>query len=82
MEMRLVLLLAIAVSTGSATPPNFVFIFADDQAWNGLSSRMIRDLPESGSDYHLTPNTDSLGLVGMTFSSAYAAVPNPTPSPQ
>ena len=78
--MRFVLFLAIAVSAGSAAPPNFVFIFADDQAWNGLSRRMIRDLPESGSDYHRTPNIDSLGLEGMTFSRAYAAAPKCEPS--
>ena len=70
----------VAALTATATPPNFVFILADDQAWNGLSRRMIRNLPESGSDYHRTPNIDLLAREGMTFSRAYAAAPKCEPS--
>ena len=66
--------------TAGAAPPNFVFILADDQAWNGLSRRMIRSLPESGSDFHRTPNIDRLAREGMTFSRAYAAAPKCEPS--
>jgi len=53
---RICLFLLAAMSAAAAAPPNFVFILADDQAWNGLSKRMIRDMPESGSDNHRTPN--------------------------
>ena len=73
-------LLTVAALTAAAAPPNFVFILADDQAWNGLSRRMIRNLPESGSDFHRTPNIDRLGREGMTFSRAYAAAPKCEPS--
>lgn len=31
--------------------PNFVFILADDQGWNALSTRMDPDAPGSGSTY-------------------------------
>ncbi len=41
---------------------------------------MIRDLPESGSDYHRTPSIDRLAREGMTFSRAYAAAPKCEPS--
>lgn len=60
--MKLQRLLGLAAICGSVATaqPNFVFILADDQAWNGLSRRMARDLPESGSDYHRTPNIDRL----------------------
>ncbi len=74
------LALLAALSTAVAAPPNFVFILADDQGWNGLSRRMIRDLPESGSDFHRTPNIDLLARQGMTFSRAYAAAPKCEPS--
>ena len=76
-------LLTLAATAGlvaASAAPNFVFILADDQAWNGLSRRMIRDLPESGSDYHSTPNIDRLAGEGMTFSRAYAAAPKCEPS--
>lgn len=76
----LVLSATAALSTLAAAPPNFVFILADDQAWNGLSKRMIRDLPQSGSDFHRTPNIDRLAAEGMTFSRAYAAAPKCEPS--
>ena len=79
MTIRICLLMAAAL-TADAAPPNFVFILADDQAWNGLSRRMIRNLPESGSDFHRTPNIDRLAREGMTFSHAYAAAPKCEPS--
>lgn len=52
MNRRIALFLVAAATTLPAAAPNFVFILADDQAWNGLSTRMIADVPESGSDYH------------------------------
>ena len=76
----LLLSAAAALSTLAAAPPNFVFILADDQAWNGLSRRMDRDLPQSGSDFHRTPNIDRIAAEGMTFSRAYAAAPKCEPS--
>ena len=79
MRVRL-LVLSAATAWIAAAAPNFVFILADDQAWNGLSKRMIPHLPESGSDYHRTPNIDRLASQGMTFSRAYAAAPKCEPS--
>lgn len=80
MTRRICLFLLAAMSAAAAAPPNFVFILADDQAWNGLSKRMIPDMPESGSDYHRTPNIDRLAAEGMTFSRAYSAAPKCEPS--
>ncbi len=79
-RINVVLLAIAAVPIAAATPPNFVFILSDDQAWNGLSKRMIADLPESGSDYHRTPNIDRLASEGMTFSRAYAPAPKCEPT--
>ncbi len=53
--------------------PNFVFILADDQGWNGLSTQMDPDLPGSGSTYYRTPNLDKLASQGMRFSRAYSS---------
>lgn len=80
MNLRIVLFLVAVATTLPAAAPNFVFILADDQAWNGLSTRMIADLPESGSDHHRTPHIDRLAREGMTFSRAYAAAPKCEPS--
>ena len=55
--------------------PNFVFILADDQAWNGLSVRMIAGDDASKSRATHTPNTQKLADRGVTFSQAYAAHP-------
>jgi arylsulfatase A-like enzyme len=55
--------------------PNFVFILADDQAWNGLSVRMIAGDDASKSRTTQTPNTQKLADRGVVFSQAYAAHP-------
>ncbi|NBX33085.1 MAG: hypothetical protein EBR07_10240, partial [Planctomycetes bacterium] len=57
------------------TLPNFVFILADDQAWNGLSVRMIAGDNASKSRTTHTPNTQKLADRGVIFSQAYAAHP-------
>jgi arylsulfatase A len=57
------------------TLPNFVFILADDQAWNGLSVRMIAGDDASKSRTTHTPNTQKLADSGVVFSQAYAAHP-------
>ena len=57
------------------TSPNFILILTDDQGWNGTSVQMMDDEPKSKSDYHETPNLESLAERGMRFSSAYASAP-------
>ena len=61
-------------ATGQALP-NFVFILADDQAWNGLSVPMIAGNSASKSRENRTPNMEKLAASGMVFSQAYAAHP-------
>lgn len=43
-------------STGTPVHPNFVFVLADDQGWNGTSVQMMDGEPLSKSDYMETPN--------------------------
>ena len=62
------------------TSPNFILILTDDQGWNGTSVQMMDDEPKSKSDYHETPNLESLAERGMRFSSAYASAPVCSPS--
>lgn len=64
----------------SQNNPNFIFILADDQGWNGTSVMMDPNNPESKSDYHETPNLERLALAGMRFSRAYAPAPKCSPS--
>ena len=40
--------------------PNFIFILADDQGWNGTSVKMIEDNELSKSDYYETPNIEKI----------------------
>ena len=40
--------------------PNFIFILADDQGWNGTSVKMNDTIPYSASDFYETPNLEIL----------------------
>ena len=61
-------------------PPNFIFILADDQGWNGTSVRMNDTIPYSASDFYETPNLEKLAKKGMKFSNAYGSAPVCAPS--
>ncbi len=71
--------LAMALSKAD-TLPNFVFILADDQGWNALSTPMDPNEPGSGSAYYDTPRLAQLAADGMRFSQAYAPAPTCSPS--
>ena len=60
--------------------PNFIFILADDQGWNGTSVQMMRNEIGSKSDYFETPNLELLAEEGMRFSDAYSSAPVCAPS--
>lgn len=55
-----------------ATPPNVVFILADDLGW--------ADLGCYGNPFNRTPHLDSLARLGLRFTQAYAAAPVCSPS--
>lgn len=55
--------------------PNFVFIFVDDQPWNGTSVQMIQGEPLSHTVGFRMPNLERLATHGMVFSQAYASHP-------
>ncbi len=65
---------------GAESPPNFLFLLSDDQAWNGLSCPMHPEVPGSKSAVIQTPNLARLATQGMRFSAAYspASVCSPT----
>ncbi len=69
-----------SVTAGSASKPNFVFIFADDMGWTGTSVEMIPGDPRTKSDYYRTPYLEILAAQGMRFSAAYAPAAMCTPS--
>lgn len=80
MKKLIIISILAMVSPMLAQPPNIVFILADDQGWNGLSTRMDPDVPGSKSDYHRTPNLDRLCREGMRFSQGYAPATVCTPT--
>ncbi len=54
------------------TPPNIVFILADDLGW--------ADLPVYGNNFNEAPNITKLAEEGMKFDNAYAACPVCSPT--
>jgi arylsulfatase A len=59
-------------ASAASSPPNIVFILADDLG--------INDLACYGRKEHRTPNLDRLAAQGMRFTSAYCAQPICSPS--
>ena len=85
--MRKVLLFSILLLTvtilnaqNNENSPNFIFILADDQGWNGTSVNMIDGNNLSKSDFYETPNIERIAAKGMVFSNAYASAPVCAPS--
>lgn len=68
----LVILSASAFSSAADTPPNIVFIVADDMGYADISSFGAPDL--------VTPHIDRLAEEGIKFTNAYAMGPECTPS--
>ena len=60
--------------------PNIILLLSDDQDWNGLSTRMHPDIPESASDYYETPHLAKFAAGGMRFSNGYAPAPVCSPT--
>ncbi len=83
---RLFHALLVAALSASATEasvpsrPNIILLLADDQDWNGLSTRMHPDMPDSCSDYHETPRIEKLASDGMRFSNGYSPAPVCSPT--
>ena len=69
------LLVEVLISQNSSDNPNFIFILADDQGWNGTSVEMLNGLKESKSDFYETPNIEKLANQGIKFSYAYSSAP-------
>ena len=67
-------------SQNKSENPNFIFILADDQGWNGTSVEMLNGLKESKSDFYETPEIEKIAKKGMKFSYAYASAPVCAPS--
>lgn len=63
------------MSADAPTPPNFLFIFVDDQSWSGTSVAMIpgKDFSRTAA-FHM-PNLERIAAQGMIFSQAYASHP-------
>ena len=69
-----------ANSQSEKNSPNFIFILADDQGWNGTSVEMLKGEISSKSDFYETPNLEKLASRGIIFSNAYASAPVCAPS--
>ena len=64
MPARLLIVLALTVSSAAAAPPNFVYIMADDQGYG--------DLGVQGHPYTRTPNIDRMAAEGARLTDFYA----------
>lgn len=65
-------LVQVGAGNAHAEKPNFVFLLVDDLGWMGLGCY--------GSDFHETPNIDTLAASGVRFTDAYAASPVCSPT--
>ncbi len=70
--MSLCFLAWFAVGRGQESPPNIVFILADDLGWGELGCY--------GNSFNETPNLDKLASQGIRFTQAYAAAPVCSPT--
>ena len=70
----------IAKAADRDTRPNIVFMFADDQGWNGLSVAMHPEIAASRGEIFQTPNLEKLAASGIRFSNAYAPAPVCSPT--
>lgn len=68
------------LNLNAQTQPNFIFILADDQSWNGTSVLMDPAQPDSRSDYFQTPVLEAMAKKGMIFSQGYASAPKCAPT--
>ncbi|MCR9052845.1 MAG: sulfatase-like hydrolase/transferase [Phaeodactylibacter xiamenensis] len=59
-------------TNASETPPNIVFILADDFGW--------KDASYNGSEYYETPNIDRIAKKGFKFTNGYATCQVCSPS--
>ncbi len=71
---------SVTAETAPPSRPNIVLLLADDQDWNGLSTRMHPDMPSSQSDYYETPHLASFAAQAMRFSHGYAPAPVCSPT--
>ncbi|NQT36054.1 MAG: sulfatase-like hydrolase/transferase, partial [Planctomycetes bacterium] len=71
---------AAATADATASPPNVILVFTDDQGWTDTSVAMMADRPDSRSDFYRTPALERMARRGMVFSNAYSPAPVCTPS--
>lgn len=69
-----------AARRNASSPPNFVFILADDLGWADVGCYGGDPSINSGQALHETPHIDKLAQQGMRFTHAYAAAPVCTPT--
>tara|TARA_Y100000991_G_C21974867_1_gene351616 strand:- start:4524 stop:5933 length:1410 start_codon:yes stop_codon:yes gene_type:complete len=74
------LIVQIICSQNKNDYPNFIFILADDQGWNGTSVEMIENNNLSKSDFYITPNIEKIASKSVIFSNAYSSAPVCAPS--
>ena len=75
--MILLLICGIGLANAQTPPatPNFLFIFVDDQAWDGTSVQMVPGEDFSRTASYTMPNLERIASQGMIFSQAYATHP-------
>ena len=67
---------AIVSAAGSPQKkPNIILILTDDQGWTDTSVQMMKNRPDSKSDFYQTPNLEQMAKEGMIFSNAYSPAP-------
>jgi len=76
----LMFLCMIGFNLSAQEKPNIILFLTDDQSWSGTSLQMDPNLPNSDSDYYLTPRLEAFAQQGMIFSQAYAPAAKCSPT--
>jgi arylsulfatase A-like enzyme len=71
---------ALPVLSANKKNPNIILFLTDDQGWADTSVKMMKDMPDSKSDFYQTPVLERMAKNGLTFSSAYSPAPTCTPT--
>ncbi|MBI9017076.1 MAG: sulfatase [Phycisphaerae bacterium] len=69
-----------SIAAAPKAKPNIILFLTDDQGWTDTSVQMMKDRPDSKSDFYQTPALERLAKDGMIFSSAYSPAPTCTPT--
>src|SRR5678815_671517 len=69
-----------AASAATARPPNFLFVYTDDQRWDAMSVVQREQGDRARFPWFQTPNMDRIAAEGVRFRNAFVTLSLCAPS--